>query len=383
MSASHYAIEPWRDRARRGLLLIACIACLSPGSASALRIGGVDFSNWEPLDIVGGVHLSVETSRNLLLLVPVGLLSDRLTLVAEDRISLESGVHLDSNDPSPCHAGCDLVSIHEDLDLVVRILGPLGDVRLSGQNIVATVEPIPEPGTLGLLAVGLMALSCRARERRSRRLGAGSIPHPSVAASVVALVLLVTLPAAGDDAKKGWEHARSTSGVEVYTRDVPGSTYKQFRATGVVPAPLAHVVSWWRDPTTFTQWINSCVEARHVDAGDGAVASYLKFDFPFPASDRDVVLRAVEIEADAQRVVMESRNLDGVVPPVAGLVRMPMMLGRWEFTALDPGTTQVIYRQHMDAGGSLPAFVVNRATVDNPIGTLLGLARYAVAQRGR
>jgi len=198
---------------------------------------------------------------------------------------------------------------------------------------------------------------------------------------VVAVTLLVTFPAAGEE--EGWEHARSTGGVEVYTRHVPGSTFKQFRATGVVPAPLAKVVSWWRDPTTFTQWVNSCVEARRVEVGESGVASYLKFDFPFPASDRDVVLRAVEIEADAKRVVMESRSLDGVVPEVAGLVRMPMMLGRWEFTALDSASTGVVYRQHMDAGGRLPAFVVNRATVDNPIGTLLGLARFAEAQQGR
>ncbi len=198
------------------------------------------------------------------------------------------------------------------------------------------------------------------------------------------LALLIALPAAAelpDDG--GWEHARTAEGVEVYTRAVPGSAFKEFRATGVVPAPLSQVVSWWRDPSTFTAWIDSCMEARRVDAGEGVKASYLVFDFPFPASNRDVVLRVVEVEATRERAVMESRSTEGLVPEVDGLVRIAKMHGRWEFSAEGENSTRVVYRQHMDAGGSLPAFILNRAVVDNPIGTLSGLARYAESQRGR
>lgn len=196
---------------------------------------------------------------------------------------------------------------------------------------------------------------------------------------IALLVALTSTPVAGEE--NGWEHARTKAGVEVHTRAVPGSIFKEFRATGVVPAPMAQVVAWWQDPTTFTQWIDSCVEARIV--GEGVRASYLKFDFPFPASDRDVVLRAVEIESTPDRVVMESRSMDGLVPEVEGLVRIPMMIGRWEFRARDERSTAITYRQHMDAGGRLPAFVLNRAAVDNPIGTLSGLARYAESQNAR
>jgi hypothetical protein len=181
----------------------------------------------------------------------------------------------------------------------------------------------------------------------------------------------------------GWQHARTEAGVEVYTREVPGSIFKEFRATGVVPAPIAQVVAWWQDSSTFPSWIDSCVEAHPVEAGEGVKASYLRFDFPFPASDRDVVLRAVEVELGPERVIMESRNTDGVVPEVDGLVRIAMMLGRWEFTPQGDDSTRIIYRQHMDAGGSLPAFILNRAAVDNPIGTLSGLARFAESQRNR
>ena len=193
-------------------------------------------------------------------------------------------------------------------------------------------------------------------------------------AGVLLLSPLLTASGMADDAD--WHHARSAHGVEVETRAVAGSAFQEFRARTVVPAPLEQVVGWWRDPSTFTSWVNSCMEARAVDAGKDVRATYLRFDFPFPASDRDVVLRAVEIEAGPERVIVESHHVAGAVPEIEGLVRMPAMRGRWQFTA-HPGGTEVIYRQHMDAGGDLPAFIVNRATVDNPIGTLAGLAAYA------
>lgn len=197
----------------------------------------------------------------------------------------------------------------------------------------------------------------------------------------LALVLLavgLSHPAVADD--EGWEHARSAGGVQVFTREVPGSAFREFRATHTIPASMREVVAWWHDPATFTRWIDSCVEAHRVDAGEGIDASYLKFDFPFPASDRDVVLRSVEIERGPEHIVLESQSLDGVFPAAKGLVRMPRLRGRWEFRALDDATTAVVYRQHMDAGGRLPGFIVNRVTVDNPIGTLLGLARFAESQ---
>ena len=62
------------------------------------------------------------------------------------------------------------------------------------------------------------------------------------------------------------------------------------------------------------------------------------------------------------------------------LVRIPMLSSRWEFHADGDGATRVVYQQRMDAGGRLPAFLMKRATVDNPFRTLLGLIRYAEAR---
>ncbi len=195
--------------------------------------------------------------------------------------------------------------------------------------------------------------------------------------AAAAIFTLLALEAAAEE--DDWALAKREDGVEVYTRDVEGSASREFRASAVVPAPLATVVGWWRDPSTYTRWINRCAEARRIEVDTGANANYLKFDFPFPASDRDVVVRAQKVEESANRVVFEGRNVDGLVPEVSGVVRIVMLRSRWEFRARGDAATEVVYRQHMDAGGRLPAFILKRAAVDSPFQTLRGLIRYAEA----
>jgi hypothetical protein len=198
--------------------------------------------------------------------------------------------------------------------------------------------------------------------------------------ATAALLVLLALPAA---AEEDWTLAKSEDGVTVYTRVVSGSPIKEFRATTVVPAPLKDVLRWWRDPSTFPEWINRCVEARRVVGESGATGNHLKFNFPFPASDRDVVIAAKMVEESANHVVYEGSNVEGIVPETRGYVRVPELRSRWEFRAKGEAATEVSYRQHMDAGGRLPAFILNRASIDNPFRTLQGLTRYAEKHRSR
>lgn len=204
--------------------------------------------------------------------------------------------------------------------------------------------------------------------------------HPTLRCFAATALLLA---ASGVQAEDDWTLAKSEDGVEIYTREVPGSVFKEFRATVQIPAPLARVVEWYQDPSTYPEWIDRCAEARRVETAGGAPANYLRFDFPFPATDRDVVLRGQPSVQTPTEVVFDVTNVDGAAPETPGVVRIPMIRGRWEFRSHGDDATDVIYSQHMDAGGRLPAFIVNRASVDSPYGTLSGLARYAARNHSR
>ena len=113
------------------------------------------------IDVPGGVDLELSTLGNLYVFVPNGLFIDQLTLDAEFAIIFEQGVRVDLNDPLACDLGCEAWSYAEDGDIVLQMHGPMGSVTLNAQNIVVSSEPIPEPSTLCLLALGLSGLALR------------------------------------------------------------------------------------------------------------------------------------------------------------------------------------------------------------------------------
>ena len=62
---------------------------------------------------------------------------------------------------------CALGALDLDQDVLVRVFDPVGDLSLTaGGSVVLSTLPIPEPGTAGLLAFGLVALALRAPVRR-------------------------------------------------------------------------------------------------------------------------------------------------------------------------------------------------------------------------
>jgi hypothetical protein len=157
------------ERFRIAIAVAALLPLLVASQTKATTISGVDFSNWTMIDVPGDVDLELSTLGNLYVFVPNGLFIDQLTLDAEFAIIFEQGVRVDLNDPLACDLGCEVRSYAEDRDIVLQMLAPMGSVTLSAQNIVVSIQPIPEPSTLCLLALGLSGLALRRNDSPYRR----------------------------------------------------------------------------------------------------------------------------------------------------------------------------------------------------------------------
>jgi hypothetical protein len=141
-----------------------------------------------------------------------------------------------------------------------------------------------------------------------------------------------------------------------------------------------------QDVERHPEWMHNCSEARLLKReSDGVAYMYTRNDLPWPVADRDAVLRREIVEVTPGRELRTTAvSSDAVaLPEVAGVVRMPHLIGSYRLIASGDGITRVEHEIDIDPGGRLPKWVVARTTRDIPLYTLRNLRERVAATRGQ
>lgn len=197
----------------------------------------------------------------------------------------------------------------------------------------------------------------------------------------VALLLLVSVVSQASE----WELARDRDGIKVWTRNEPGYPIRAFKAVTTVDSSLSGLVSLIMDTGRVTDWayriLGVDVLARDDDAATFVI--YTKTDFPWPLSNRDVVLAGQVMQDEkTKQVTIRSRSTPaGQYPKNPDFLRMPDMVGDWIFRPLGAGKVEVTMIGRANPSGNIPFGVVNLIIHETPYRTLQGLRRVIGAER--
>ena len=169
-----------------------------------------------------------------------------------------------------------------------------------------------------------------------------------------------------------WKLEKDKNGIRVYTRLTEGRKIKEFKAITRVKSSLTSVVALVRDADAAPEWYN------HVESGEPikifdeqSSIVHLKLDFPFPATDRDLVAR-FDYSQDPDTKIVRSTviGVHDYIPENDGFIRIRELEGSWKFTPLEDGMVEVEYQFYADPGGNLPVWAVNMFIVDDPYKSL-------------
>jgi hypothetical protein len=147
--------------------LLPCLICLAlASSASGTTIHGVDFTDLELVEVPASTNLTLTTSDDVYVYVPIGLVADEVFLNAAVSIIFDASADLTANHAAACTGpNCPDASFGLDRDVLLRVVEPLADLSVTaGGSIVVSALPIPEPSTAPLLGLGLLGIgstSCR------------------------------------------------------------------------------------------------------------------------------------------------------------------------------------------------------------------------------
>ncbi len=173
------------------------------------------------------------------------------------------------------------------------------------------------------------------------------------------------------DEDPSWQFRFKKDDISVYTRRLP-STLIEFKSDVVVFAPIDQVIAFYEDEKKTPQWYYQCTYMELIkDEGPLEKIFYFVMRPPWPVSERDAVFRRIKsVDPSTGVVTYNLRALPEAFPRQKGKVRIPYLELVWRFTPLEQGRTGIYFQQHGEAGGYIPAFIVNALVIDTPLNSL-------------
>ena len=191
------------------------------------------------------------------------------------------------------------------------------------------------------------------------------------------LGLLLLTPSASVRAEDAsWIPVLDEDGVAVSRLADPRNDLNTFRAVMVVDAAVSEVLAALSDYENRTEWMSRCAESRVLERrANGVVVIYQRNRGVWPVSDRDAVVaesRRASADGSDVRIDMHETTSE-LMPPLDGVVRVPLIESFYHLMAEGPRQTRVTYQVVADLGGSIPGFIARRAGEDIPFDTMRNL----------
>lgn len=174
-----------------------------------------------------------------------------------------------------------------------------------------------------------------------------------------------------------WTLKKESDGVKIYTRDVKGSSIQEFRGEVVAKSNLSTILSVIDNIADYPKWMYKCSYAERLKKiNESSGYSYSVLDQSWPVTDRDAcTFYSVTQDSITMVVTISIKGVSNYIPVKSDKVRMPSIKGFWQLIPLSKGVTKIVYQIHSEAGGDIPAAVVNMFVTDTPYYNLLNLKK--------
>jgi hypothetical protein len=194
-----------------------------------------------------------------------------------------------------------------------------------------------------------------------------------IIASLLSLAVLVSGISHGQESESEWELERDREGIQVFTRPVEGSPYKEVRSVSQIEGvSLTSLVALIEDAEACPRWADKCAESYLVERlSETESLVYTHNDMPFPITDRDVVVRVRWAQnPESLQVTMQSSAVSEGVEKKRGRLRLTQANASWRFTPQLDGSIEISNRAHINPGSNIPGWFTNMLLVDTPFETM-------------
>jgi len=187
---------------------------------------------------------------------------------------------------------------------------------------------------------------------------------------IVLLMFSYIAPIYGQDSD--WELKSETDNIEVYTRKLEGEKFKEIKILTQCKTSLNAIMAAFDDTEGHKDWVYKSPESYTVERIDEqTLIYYIKSDLPFPATDRDLVIKYTWTQDPETKIISTmSEGVVGKVEEYDANIRVKDFVSTYKLTPQENGWIDIEYYAKMDPAGKLPAWLVNLAVTSGPIKTM-------------
>ncbi|MDX2133613.1 MAG: START domain-containing protein [Saprospiraceae bacterium] len=172
----------------------------------------------------------------------------------------------------------------------------------------------------------------------------------------------------------GWMFKSEKEGVKVYHRQTTGIF--ELKLTTSINTNLHGLISLFEDASTYSQWSYKVTDSYMVHKNSETdFYYYARIDFPWPLSDRDVVMHATLYQNKDLSVFTHSVAVPDYIPEVPGVVRIRETQTNWRMFPGKDGWLYIEYYLKSDPGGNIPDWAVNMALESGPMETIKNIRK--------
>jgi len=184
-------------------------------------------------------------------------------------------------------------------------------------------------------------------------------------------LLMITLPVRGND----WELIKEDKGIRVYSKSDARSDYIEIKAVSKVESSIESFVALMNDVDNFKNWMHATKKAKLIKrSGRFHYTYYMLSDLPWPAQDRDVVLRiSIHRDPETNAIYTKSENVPGVIDENEGIQRIQSVKTSWRFVPESDNKIKIIFHTRVLPNVKLPDWLVQQIYHIGPYNTITNM----------
>ncbi len=167
---------------------------------------------------------------------------------------------------------------------------------------------------------------------------------------------------------QAWKLRKDKGGVKVYTKHNQHSPFNLLKAESEIAVSPEKMLELIFDVSRHKEWVYNTVQSVPIKKiSQREIIYYGETYAPWPVSNRDLVLHlTAKLDSASGIWTVKAISEPHLKPLVQGKVRVPKSVSEWKLVPLKKNYTHVTYTLDIDPGGSIPAWLVNYASIEGP-----------------